>query len=88
MMGKKHTAYSFETKPAAVRAVVDEGMTKPEAMAKFGIASPSSLKKWLKADLCQVFGHGSSRNYAAMRSPSSAFLVRSKNESIARAGTW
>ena len=49
MMGKKHAAYSFETKPAAVRAVVDEGMTKPEAMAKFGIASPSSLKKWLKA---------------------------------------
>ena len=35
MMGKKHAAYSFET--------------KPEAMAKFGIASPSSLKKWLKA---------------------------------------
>jgi len=49
MMGKKHTAYSFETKLAAVRAVVDEGMTKPEAMAKFGIASPSSFKKWLKA---------------------------------------
>lgn len=48
-MGKKHAAYSFETKLAAVRAVVDEGMTKPEAMAKFGIASPSSLKKWLKA---------------------------------------
>jgi transposase-like protein len=49
MMGKKHTAYSFETKLAAVRAVVDEGMTMPEAMAKFGIASPSSFKKWLKA---------------------------------------
>lgn len=30
MMGKKHTAYSFETKLAAVRAVVDEGMTKPQ----------------------------------------------------------
>ena len=43
MMGKKHAAYSFETKLAAVRAVVDE------AMAKFGIASPSSLKKWLRA---------------------------------------
>ena len=42
MMGKKHTAYSFETKLAAVRAVVDEGMTKPEAMEKFGIASPVS----------------------------------------------
>ena len=49
MMGKKHTAYSFETKLAAVRAVVDEGMTKPEAMEKFGIASPSPFKKWLKA---------------------------------------
>ena len=49
MMGKKHTAYSFETKLGAVRAVVDEGMTKPEAMARFGIASPSSFKKWLKA---------------------------------------
>ena len=49
MMGKKHTAYPFETKPGAVRAVVDGGMTKPEAMAKFGIASPSSFKRWLKA---------------------------------------
>lgn len=49
MMGKKHTVYSLETKLAAVRAVVDEGMTKPEAMAKFGIASSSSFKKWLKA---------------------------------------
>lgn len=49
MMGAKKTVYSFETKVAAVRAVVDEGMTKPEAMAKFGIASPSSFKRWLKA---------------------------------------
>lgn len=49
MMGKKHTVYSFETKLAAVMAVVDEGMTKPEAMARFGIASTSSFKKWLKA---------------------------------------
>ena len=49
MMGKKKTRYSLETKLAAVRAVVDEAMTKPEAMAKIGIASPSSFKKWLKA---------------------------------------
>ena len=49
MMGKKHTTYPFETKLGAVRAVVDEGMTRPEAMAKFGIASPSSFKRWLKA---------------------------------------
>ena len=46
MMGKKHTAYSLETKLAAVRAVADEGMTK------YGITSPSSLKKWLKARDC------------------------------------
>ena len=49
MMGKKHNTYSFETKLAAVKAVVDEGMTRPEAMAKFGIASTSSFKKWLEA---------------------------------------
>ena len=40
MMGKRHTACSFETKAAAVRAVVDGGMTKPEAVAKFGIVYP------------------------------------------------
>ena len=49
LMGTKKTVYSFETKLAAVRAVEDEGMTKAEAMARFGIASPSSFKKWLKA---------------------------------------
>lgn len=49
MMGTKRTAYSFETKLAAVRAVADEGMTRPEAMAKFGIASTTPFKKWLKA---------------------------------------
>ncbi|MCK6139960.1 helix-turn-helix domain-containing protein [Slackia exigua] len=32
MISEKHKTYSFETKLAAVRAVVDEGMTKPEAM--------------------------------------------------------
>lgn len=49
MMGTKGTACSFETKLAAVRAVADEGMTRPEAMAKFGIASTTPFKKWLKA---------------------------------------
>ena len=56
MMGKKHTAYSFETKLAAVRAVVDEGMTKPEAMEKFGIASPSPSKNWGAVQCCRVGG--------------------------------
>ena len=48
-MGAKKKAYSFETKVAAARAVADEGLTKPEAMAKFGIASTTSLKSWVKA---------------------------------------
>ena len=49
MTGTKKAAYPFETKVAAVRAVVDEGMTKPEAMAQFGITSSSALKEWLRA---------------------------------------
>ena len=40
---------TVETKLAAVRAVVDEGMTKPAAMARFGITSTTSLKTWLRA---------------------------------------
>lgn len=47
-IGTKKTAYSFETKVAAARAVADEGMTEPEAMAEFGIASTSPSQKWLK----------------------------------------
>ena len=34
------TAYSFEVKVAAARAVADEGMTVPEAMAEFGSPWP------------------------------------------------
>ena len=41
MMGKRHTACSFETKAAAVRAVADGGMTKSEAMDEY------DLGKWL-----------------------------------------
>ena len=32
-MGSRKTRYAWETKAAAARAVVDEGMGKPEAMA-------------------------------------------------------
>ena len=38
-MGVKQTRYDYETKVAAVRAVVDGGMSKPEAMVRFGIVS-------------------------------------------------
>ena len=40
------------------------------------------------ADLCQDFGHGSSRIYAAMGSSSAAGFVRSKKASMAFAGIW
>ena len=45
-MGVKRAKYDYETKVAAARAVVDGGMSKPEAMVRFGIASATSLKKW------------------------------------------
>lgn len=45
-MGKKHAVYDYETKVAAARAVVDDGLAKPEAMRRFGIASKTPLEKW------------------------------------------
>ena len=52
-MGVKHTRYDYETKVAATRAVVDGGMSKPEAMAHFGIASATPLKQW-----CRLYRQG------------------------------
>ena len=52
-MGIKHTRYDYETKVAAARAMVDGGMSKPEAMVRFGIASATSLKKW-----CRLYREG------------------------------
>ena len=45
-MGEKHSRYDLETKVAAARAVVADGMAKPEAMERFGIASATPLKQW------------------------------------------
>ena len=52
-MGVKHTKYDYETKVAAARAVVDGGMSKPEAMVHFGIASTTPLKQW-----CRLYREG------------------------------
>ena len=52
-MGVKRAKYDYETKVAAARAVVDGGMSKPEAMVRFGIASATSLKKW-----CRLYHEG------------------------------
>lgn len=52
-MGVKHTKYDYETKVAAAAAVVDGGMSKPEAMVRFGIASTTPLKQW-----CRLYREG------------------------------
>ena len=52
-MGVKHARYDYETKVAAARAVVDGGMSKPEAMVRFGIASATPLKQW-----CRLYREG------------------------------
>lgn len=48
-----HRRYDFETKVAAASAVVDGGMPRPEAMARFGIASKSPLDRW-----CRLYREG------------------------------
>ena len=52
-MGVKQARYDYETKVAAARAVVDGGMSKPEAMVYFGIASATPLKQW-----CRLYRQG------------------------------
>lgn len=52
-MGAKRARYDYETKVAAASAVVDGGMSKPEAMVRFGIASATPLKKW-----CRLYREG------------------------------
>lgn len=54
-MGVKRARCDYENKVAAVRAVVDGGMSKPEAMVRFGIASATPLKQW-----CRLYREGGS----------------------------
>lgn len=44
-----HKKYSHELKVAAARDVVENGMTKLDTMAKYGIASLSPLESWCRA---------------------------------------
>ena len=52
------------------------------------LPSPPSAFDLQQDDLCQDFGHGSSRFYAATGSSSAAGFVRSKKASMAFAGIW
>ena len=47
-MGETPRRYGFETKLAVVRAVVEDGMAKPDAMREFGIANMASLDNWCR----------------------------------------
>ena len=55
---------------------------------KRGFKTKAEALAWERDDLCQDFGHGSSRIYAAMGSSSAVGLVRSKKASMAWAGIW
>ena len=47
-MESTRSNYTFEQKLDAVQAIVDNGMTKQEAMKTFKIKSLTSLKRWCK----------------------------------------
>ena len=52
-MDGKQARYTYEQKVAAARAVVEDGMTKPAAMAEFGIMSMTPLDRW-----CRLYREG------------------------------
>ncbi len=47
-MGSSHRSYDYETKLAAARDHVEGGMSKPDVMKKYGIASLSPLNSWVR----------------------------------------
>ncbi|MBM6700705.1 helix-turn-helix domain-containing protein, partial [Bifidobacterium pullorum subsp. saeculare] len=53
-MGETPGKYGFEARLAAARAVVGDGMAKPEAMRGFGVANMASLDNWCR--LCRGEG--------------------------------
>ena len=52
-MDGKQARYTYEQKVAAASAVVDGGMSKPDAMRAFGIMSMTPLKGW-----CRLYREG------------------------------
>lgn len=49
VMGEKSRSYRWELKVSAARDVVEGGEPKAAVMARYGIASLSSLEKWCRA---------------------------------------
>ena len=52
-MDGKQAVYTYQQRVAAASAVVDGGMTKPEAMAEFGVMSRAPLERW-----CRLYREG------------------------------
>ena len=52
-MGGRQARYTYEQKVAAARAVVEDGVAKPAAMAEFGIMSMTPLDRW-----CRLYREG------------------------------
>ena len=52
-MDGRQARYTYEQRVAAARAVVEDGMTKPAAMAEFGIMSMTPLDRW-----CRLYREG------------------------------
>ena len=52
-MDGKQARSTYEQKVAAARAVVEDGMAKPAAMAEFGIMSMTPLDRW-----CRLYREG------------------------------
>ena len=44
-----HKKYDFELKLAAVKDFLENGLTKPQIMEKYGIASLNPLVQWIRA---------------------------------------
>ena len=52
-MDGKQARYTYEQKVAAARAVVEDGVARPAAMAEFGIMSMAPLDRW-----CRLYREG------------------------------
>ena len=48
-MGSTHRRYDYETKLAAARDYVDNGLTRQEVLSRYGIANQTQLKRWARA---------------------------------------
>ena len=86
-MGYEYAGIAYEEQGEMLAArrrhyveLVLAGMGYAEAARAVGVSK--------RTDLCQDFGHGSLRDYAATGRPSSAGLVRSKNDSGLATPTW